>query len=222
MTAVKKKGVTLPKYTLGEEICNSITHGIGAALAIAGCVIAIVYAALYGDAWCVVSASVYGATMIITYTTSTIYHALTHPTAKKVFRILDHTNIFLLIAGTYTPMTLVVLRGPLGWVLFGMVWGASVLGIVLNAVGLERFKKFSMIAYVASGWAALIGIVQLYRVMEPVAFWMLVAGGVAYTAGIIFFAMKKRYMHVIWHVFVIAGSMLHYFMILFYVLPVNK
>ena len=119
-------------------------------------------------------------------------------------------------------MTLVVLRGPLGWVLFGIVWGAAVLGIVLNAVGLEKFKKFSMIAYVASGWAALIGIVQLYRVMEPVAFWMLVAGGVAYTAGIIFFSMKKRYMHVIWHVFVIAGSALHYFMILFYVLPVNK
>ncbi|MBQ9940712.1 MAG: hemolysin III family protein [Clostridia bacterium] len=218
----KKIPIQLPKYTLGEEIGNSITHGIGAALSIAGCVMAIIFAALYGDAWCVVSACIYGATLIIAYITSTLYHALTHVTAKKVFRVLDHTNIFLLIAGTYTPMTLVVLRGPLGWVLFGIVWGAAVVGIVLNAVGLERFKTFSMIAYIASGWAALIGIVPLYRLMDHVGFWMVVGGGIAYTLGVIFFSLKQRYMHVVWHVFVIAGSLLHYFAVLFYVLPIDR
>lgn len=216
--AKEKIPVQLPKYTLGEELCNSISHGLGAGLAIAGCVIAIVFAALYGDAWCVVSAAIYGASLIITYTTSTLYHALTNRTAKKVFRILDHSTIFLLIAGTYTPMTLVVLRGALGWVLFGIVWGAAALGITLNAIGLEKYKKISMIAYVASGWAAIIAIVPLFRIMHPVGFWMLVGGGVAYTAGIIFFSMKLKYMHSIWHLFVITGSILHYFMILFYVL----
>lgn len=220
MTKKERIPVTLPVYTLGEELCNAISHGLGAALAIAGCVVAIVFAALYGDAWSVVSASIYGASMIITYTTSTLYHSLTNRTAKKVFRILDHSTIFLLIAGTYTPMTLVALRGPLGWVLFGIVWGAAALGITLNGVGLEKYKKVSMIAYIASGWAALIAIVPLYRAMNHVGFWLLVGGGVAYTAGIIFFKMKNvKYMHAIWHLFVIAGSLLHYFMILFYVLP---
>lgn len=218
----EKIPVKLPFYTLGEELCNSITHGIGAGLSIAGCVIAIIFAAIYGNAWCVVSAAIYGASLIITYTTSTMYHALTHRTAKKVFRILDHSTIYLLIAGTYTPMTLVALRGPLGWVLFGVVWGAAILGIVLNSVGLEKFRKFSMIAYVASGWVAIIAIVPLYRTMNHIGFWLLIGGGVLYTVGIIFFAIKNvKYMHSVWHIFVIGGSLLHYFMILFYVLPIK-
>lgn len=222
MTGKEQKTLKLPKYTLGEELFSSISHGLGAGLSIAGCVVAIVFAALYGDAWCVVSACIYGAALIITYTTSTLYHALTNPTAKKVFRILDHSMIFLLIAGTYTPMTLVVLHGPLGWVLFGVVWAAAVLGIVLNAVGLERFKKFSMIAYIASGWVAILAIVPLFRTMPSAGFWLLIGGGLAYTVGIIFYGMKKvKYMHAVWHLFVIAGSTLHYFMILLYVLPMR-
>ena len=218
MTKKEKTPLKLPIYTLGEELCNAISHGLGAGLSIAGCV---VFAALYGDAWSVVSASIFGASLIITYTTSTLYHALTNKTAKRVFRILDHSTIFLLIAGTYTPMTLIVLRGTMGWILFGVVWAAAILGIVLNAIGLEKFKVFSMISYVASGWAALFAIVPLYRIMNPVAVWMLVGGGVAYTVGIIFFALKVKYMHAIWHLFVIGGSILHYFMILFYVLPIK-
>ena len=137
------------QYTLGEEIFNSVSHGAGALLAIAGCVVLIVFSAIYGGAWEVVSASFYGATLIILYTMSTLYHALTNPKAKRVFRILDHNTIFLLIAGTYTPYTLVSIRGALGWTIFGIIWGVAILGITLNSVNLEKFKKFSMICYVA-------------------------------------------------------------------------
>ncbi len=157
-----KKNV-LPTYTLSEELINSISHGIGAALSIAALVLCVVQAALHGNAWGVVSSCVYGASLIILYCMSTLYHAITNKTARTVFRVFDHTSIFFLIAGTYTPITLVTLNGALGWTMFGIVWGAAVLGIVLNSISIEKFKKFSMICYIGMGWAAIIGIKSIFR-----------------------------------------------------------
>ena len=143
----------------------------------------------------------------------------TNATAKKVFRAFDHLGIFLLIAGSYTPITLVTLRGPLGWTLFGIVWGAAVLGIVFNSISVERFKKFSMIAYIATGWAVLLAIVPLVRSIALPGIVLMVVGGLMYTVGILFYKMKKiRYMHSVWHLFVLAGALFQYFAILFYVI----
>lgn len=203
------------RYTLGEEIFNSVSHGVGALLAIAGTVVLIVLSALYTDPWCVVSSAIYGATLIILYTMSTLYHALTNEKAKRVMRVMDHVTIFLLIAGTYTPITLVTLRGTLGWVLFGFIWGATVLGIVLNAVDLEKYRKISVVCYVIMGWTIVAAIVPLINSMPTVSLMLLLAGGILYSVGVIFYAIKKiKYFHSIWHLFTIGGSVLHYFAIL--------
>lgn len=207
-------------YTRGEEIFNAVTHGVGTLLSIAALVVGVVFAALYGDAWCVVSAAVYGATLIILYCMSTLYHAITNPTAKKVLRVFDHCSIFFLIAGTYTPYTLVTLRGPWGWSLFGVVWGAAILGIVLNAISIERFKKFSIVCYVAMGWVVILAVNPLLQALPMPGFWLLIGGGVVYTLGIIFYRLKNvRYAHSIWHLFVLGGSVLHFFSVLLYVFP---
>ncbi len=206
-------------YTLGEELFNSISHGVGALGAIACCAVIVVFAALTRDPWKIVSASVYGICMILLFLFSTLYHSLTNATAKKVFRAFDHLGIFLLIAGSYTPITLVTLRGPLGWTLFGVVWGAAVLGIVFNAISVERFKKFSMIAYIATGWTVVLAIVPLVRSIPLPGIILMVIGGLMYTIGIVFYKMKKiRYMHSVWHLFVLAGALFQYFAILFYVI----
>lgn len=206
-------------YTLGEEIFNAVSHGAGALLSIAGCVILIVFSAIHGDAYSVVSSAIYGASLIILYTMSTLYHSITNVTAKKVFRVLDHSTIFILIAGTYTPYTLVTLRGAVGWTLFGLVWGAAAFGIVLNAISIERFKKVSMICYILMGWAIVAAARPLYQNLDKGGLILLVAGGILYTVGIIFYAMKKhKYMHSVWHLFVFGGSVLHYFSILLYVI----
>ena len=211
------------KPSLGEELVNSITHGVGTLLAIAATAVAIVWAALYGNVYSVVSASVYGATLIILYLMSTLYHAFTGKRVKSVFRIFDHCSIFLLIAGTYTPLVLVALNGALGWTIFGIIWGSAALGITLNAISIEKFKVFSMICYLVMGWMIVLAFKSLIGAMGfyP-AFALLLAGGVCYTVGAIFYAMKNHpYMHGIWHVLVLAGSVFHYFCILFYVLPVK-
>ena len=206
-------------YTLGEELFNSISHGVGALGAIACCAVIVVFAALTRDPWKIVSASVYGTCMILLFLFSTLYHSLTNATAKKVFRAFDHLGIFLLIAGSYTPITLVTLRGPLGWTLFGVVWGAAGLGIVFNAISVERFKKFSMIAYIATGWTVVLAIVPLVRSIHLPGIILMVIGGLMYTIGIVFYKMKKiRYMHSVWHLFVLAGALFQYFAILFYVI----
>ncbi|MEF2920475.1 MAG: hemolysin III family protein [Acutalibacteraceae bacterium] len=212
----KKEKVPLNKrYTLGEEIFNSVSHGIGALLAIAGTVVLIVMSALYTDPWGIVSAAIYGGTLIILYTMSTLYHALTNEKAKYVMRIMDHATIFLLIAGTYTPITLYTMRGPLGWVLFGFVWGAAILGIVFNSIDLERFKKISLVCYIVMGWAIIVAIVPLIKSMPTISLIFLLAGGLTYSVGIIFYAIKKiKYFHSIWHLFTVGGSVLHYFAIL--------
>lgn len=207
-------------YTLGEEIFSSVTHGIGTLLAVGGTVVLIVAAAVYGDALTVVSTAVFGASMIILYCMSTLYHAITHPKAKQFFRVMDHNTIFFLIAGTYTPITLTILRGTLGWVLFGVIWGVAIVGIVLNSVNLERFRKPSVACYIAMGWVIVIAIRPLLQKMDAACLWLLVAGGVFYTVGVIFYAIKKvRYFHPIWHIFVLLGSLCHYLSILFAILP---
>ncbi len=212
----------LPKYTLGEELMNSISHGIGACLSVAAIVLCIVQAAVHYDtvgAGGVVGAAIYGSALIILYCMSTLYHAITNKTARMVFRVFDHTSIYLLIAGTYTPITLVTLRGAMGWVLFGIVWGVALLGITLNSISIEKFKKFSLISYILMGWAIVISAKDLITKMPKGGLVFLLIGGVCYTVGIIFYALKKvKWMHSVWHFFVLAGSITHFFAIYFYVL----
>lgn len=206
MSTIKKR------YTLGEEIFNSVTHGVGSLLSIAGTVVLIVFSAINSDAFAVVSSAVYGASLIILYTMSTLYHSITNEKAKKFFRIMDHNTIFFLIAGTYTPYTLAVLRSPLGWVLFGVVWGAAAIGIVLNSIDLEKFSKISVVCYIAMGWVIIIAVKPLMNSMPFISFALLVAGGIFYTIGVIFYAIKKvKYFHSVWHIFTVIGSALHYF-----------
>ena len=204
------------RYTLGEEIFNSVSHGIGGGLSIAGTVVLIVSAAVYSDVWGVVSSAVYGASLIILYTMSTLYHALTNDAAKHFFRIMDHNTIFFLIAGTYTPLTLVPLRGAFGWVLFGVIWAAAVTGIVLNSIDLEKFRRPSVVCYLMMGWAVLFAVKPMLRTVNSMSLVFLLVGGLFYTVGIIFYVMKnKRYFHSIWHLFTIGGSVFHWFAILF-------
>lgn len=212
----------LPKqkqYSTGEEILNSISHGAGAVFAACGTALLIVLAAFFSDAWGIVSSAVYGFSLIVLYTMSTLYHAITNERAKRVMRVLDHSSIFLLIAGTYTPISLVTLRGPLGWVVFGLVWGSAVIGIVFNAVSIERFKKLSLILYIASGWAVVIAAKPMIATMRPGGLWLLLIGGLFYMGGIFFYVQKKRrWFHGIWHLFVLFGSIAHYLSILFYII----
>lgn len=210
----------LPTYTLGEDLANAISHGIGACLSVAALVLCVVQAARHGTAAGVVGASIYGATLIVLYTMSTLYHAITNQSARKVFRVFDHVSIYLLIAGTYTPITLVTIRGAMGWVIFGVVWGMAILGIVLNSVSIEKFKKFSIVSYIMIGWAVVIGMRQVIENMPKNGLVFLVIGGVLYTVGIIFYALKKvKYMHSVWHLFVLAGSIMHFLCVYLYVLP---
>ena len=203
------------KYTLGEELFNAITHGIGALLSVAGCVILLVRCHQLGDGVAVVSSAIYGTTLIILYTMSTLYHALANEKAKAVFRVFDHVTIYLLIAGTYTPYPLACLGGALGWTLFGIVWTVAIVGIVFSSISLRRFQKLSMICYIAMGWVILIAIKPLWQVIGTLPMVFLVIGGVLYTGGVLFYQMKEsRYMHSIWHLFVIAGSIFQYFSIL--------
>lgn len=215
------KNIELPKYTLGEELVSAISHGIGSLLSIAALVVGVVFAALYGDAWCIVSMALYGAMLVILYTMSTIYHGLRPNNGKRVFRIIDHCSVFLLIAGTYTPLTLVSLRGVIGWTLFGVVWAAAIVGIVLNAVNINKYKVFSLVCYIAMGWVILFAFKPLMDRMAPTGIWLLLSGGIFYTIGAVLYAVgkKKKYVHSVWHFFVLAGSILHYFSILLYVIP---
>lgn len=206
------------RYTLGEEIFNSVSHGVGALLSVAGTVVLIVFAALYNNAWAVVSSAVFGTSLIALYTMSTLYHAITNDRAKAFFRIMDHNTIFFLIAGTYTPITLVPLRGPLGWVLFGIVWGAAILGIVLNSIDLERFRKPSVVCYILMGWVIVAAVKPMVENVNKLSLLFLLIGGLFYTFGVIFYSIKKvRYFHSIWHLFTIAGSVFHYFSVLFFI-----
>ena len=204
------------RYTLGEEIFSSVTHGVGTVLAIGGTAVLLVISAIFGDALTVVSSAIFGASMIVLYCMSTLYHAISNPSAKAFFRIMDHNTIFFRIAGTYTPITLSILRGALGWTLFGIVWGAAVIGITLNSIDLEKFRKPSVVCYILMGWVIIIAIHPLLNSMSLFCLWLLIAGGIFYTVGVVFYAIKKvRYFHSIWHIFTLFGSLCHYFCILF-------
>jgi hemolysin III len=209
------------RYTLGEEIFSSVTHGLGTILAIGGTAVLIVLSAIFSDVWSVVGSAIFGASLIILYCMSTLYHAISAPRAKKFFRIMDHNTIFFLIAGTYTPITISILRGWLGWTLFGIVWGAAIIGIVLNSIDLEKFRKPSVVCYILMGWVIIIAIHPLLNVMSATSLWLLVGGGIFYTVGVIFYAIKKvKYFHSIWHIFTLLGSTCHYFSIMLAILKI--
>ena len=203
--------------SLGEEIANSVSHGVGFLAALAATPFLVLVAARRGGSVGIVGASVFAGTMLVLYLASTLYHALPGNKAKRVFQVIDHSAIFLLIAGTYTPFTLGVLRGFWGWTLFGVVWGLAVLGVTLKSVSGIRYPRFSTTLYIGMGWLALIAIRPLWLQL-PVAGWLwLIAGGFAYTAGITFYAAERvRYGHFVWHVFVLMGTMCHFFAVLWY------
>ena len=207
-------------WSPGEEIAHAVSHGIGAALAVAGLVGLVAVAASRGDVWHVVSSAVFGATLVLLYTASTLYHAIPSPRAKRVFRVLDHSAIYLLIAGTYTPFTLGPLRGPWGWALFGVVWTAAVAGVVFKSVALGRAPILSVVLYAAMGWSVVFAFGPLVRALAPGGLALLLAGGLCYTLGIVFFAWERlRFGHFLWHLCVLAGSILHYLAVLLFVLP---
>lgn len=215
-----KEKITIPKYSLGEEITNAILHGVGALLSIAALVLCVVFSAIHGSAYAVVSSCIYGSTLIILYTMSCLYHSFKVNNAKRVFRIIDHCSIFLLIAGTYTPYTLVSLNGALGWSMFGVIWGCAIIGIILNAIDLNKYKVLSMILYIAMGWAVIFTFKPLVDAIDMSGIYLLLSGGIVYTIGAIFYGIGRRikYMHSVFHCFVLAGSILHFFSILLYVI----
>jgi hemolysin III len=203
-----------------EELANSITHGIGLALSGAGLVVLVVFAALRGNVWHVVGVSVFGATLVLLYSASMVYHIVRSPRAKRVWKILDHSSIYLLIAGTYTPFTLVNLRGGWGWTLFGLVWGLALLGILFKVFFVERYVIASTAVYLAMGWIVVIAVKPLLTLVAGGGIALLLAGGLAYSLGVVFFAWGKLpFNHAVWHLFVLAGSIFHYFAVLLYVLP---
>jgi hemolysin III len=209
------------RYSRREEIANCISHGLGTILSIIGLAVLIAFAGRYGNSWHIVSCSIFGATLILLYAASTLYHAVQQPALKSILRIFDHSAILVLIAGTYTPFTLVSLRGPWGWTLFSVVWGLAVLGIVIETTRLRRFRNGLIALYVIMGWAVVAAIKPLLLHVGSGGLWLLLAGGLAYTGGILFYKWKRLpYNHAVWHLFVLAGSILHFFAILLYVIPV--
>lgn len=203
--------------TVGEEISNAVSHGVGALLAIAGAVLIIIRSAFKSGALGVTSACIYGASLIILYTFSTLYHSLTNEKAKKVFRIFDHCSIFLLIFGTYMPLSLVLLGGFKGWVLFGINLFCTVVGITFNCINLTKWHKASIILYVLMGWSVIATIRDVCIALTLNGTILIAVGGILYTAGILFYKNPKlKFMHFVWHLFVLGGSVLHFFAIFFY------
>jgi len=208
------------KYEKKEEILNIATHGIGFLLSIAALVLLVVFASIYGDAWHIVSYSIYGTSLVILYLASTLFHWSTKPSRRLKLNIFDHASIYILIAGTYTPLLLVTLRGPWGWSLFGVVWGMAIVGIVLKFFFTGRFNKLSTLAYVIMGWVVLIALKPLIdNLSTPGLIWLSI-GGVSYSIGAVFFLLNKvPYNHAIFHLFVLGGSIAHFVTIFWYVLP---
>ena len=203
--------------TLGEEISNAVSHGVGALLAIAGAVLIIIRAAFTSDALGITSAAIYGASLIILYTFSTLYHSLTNEKAKKVFRIFDHCSIFLLIFGSYMPISLVLLGGVKGWVLFGINLFCTVVGIVFNSINLTKWHKISVILYVLMGWSVITTIKDVFIALTLTGSILILVGGIMYTVGILFYKNPKfKFMHFVWHLFVLGGSIFQFFALFFY------
>lgn len=205
--------------TLGEEISNSISHGVTGLTAIAGLVVLIVISARSDQAWSLFSAIVYGVSLVALYTFSTMYHSLTHKTAKKVFNILDHCGIFLLIAGTYTPVLLLSIGGTVGWTFFSIQWGMAFVGIILKVFYTGKYNIISTILYAVMGWIIVLKLELVKTALPEAAFWLLAAGGFSYTIGIAFYIIdyRMKFSHFIWHLFVNCGSVLHFIMMVMYI-----
>ena len=226
MKRIKLGDRVLPVYTKGEEIFNMVSHIVGGAMGILAIVLCAVFAGLNGDIYGVVSGCIFGATMLVLYTSSSIYHGLKPETfSKRVFQVIDHCTIFILIAGTYTPIVLCSIRSvnaPLGWGIFGFVWGVSILGIVLNAIDLKKYATFSMICYIGLGWCIVFGGKAALTAIPFGGMMYILAGGIAYTVGAVFYGVaakkKWRYIHSVFHLFVVLGSILQYIAIIFYIL----
>lgn len=224
MNRIKLKDRILPTYTRGEEIFNMTSHIVGGVLGIVATVLCIVFASVNRNVYGIVSGAIYGVTMILLYTMSSIYHGLSPKrTSKKVFQVLDHCSIFLLIAGSYTPFALCSIRAidPIaGWVIFGVIWALAILGIALNAIDIKRFKVFSMICYLLMGWCIIVKATILPKMLGINGLILLVAGGIAYTIGAVIYGLgkKHKYAHSIFHLFILLGSFLHFLCILLYVM----
>jgi hemolysin III len=212
----------IAQYTVLEEILNSVTHGAGALVSIAGLIILIVYSSMYGQASHVASCTVFGISLVLLYTASTLYHSFQKPKIKHILKILDHSCIYVLIAGTYTPFMIVIVRGALGWTIFAVVWSLTILGIIFKAFFVNRFKIISTLAYILMGWLIIFAIKPLFQTLPGSGLAWLLAGGLAYTLGTIFYAWKTLpFNHAIWHLFVLAGSTCHFIAVLFYTVPVK-
>lgn len=224
MSRTKLKDRALPDYTKGEEIFNMVSHIVGGGLGVIATVLCVVFAAIHRNVYGVISGAVFGITMIVLYTMSSVYHGL-NPSlaAKKVLQIIDHCSVYLLIAGTYTPFVLCTLREYktwLGWTIFGVIWGLAFLGITLNAIDLKSFRVVSMILYLGMGWCIIFTSKIIFHMLGIVGFSLLLAGGIAYTVGSIFYGLGRnhRYIHSVFHLFVVLGSLLHFLCILLFVL----
>ncbi|MBS4537274.1 hemolysin III family protein [Clostridium sp. D2Q-11] len=210
---------TKSRYSKSEEITNSILHGIGLGFAIAALTLLVVLASIYGEVWHVVSFAIYGSTLVILYLSSTLYHSFPEGSVKDIFQVFDHASIYLLIAGTYTPLTLIPLRGKLGWTMFGIVWGIAIIGIAFKIFFVKKFVILSTLLYIGMGWMIIIAIKPLINTVNSINIIFLVLGGLLYTIGTIFFINKRiKFNHAIWHIFVLGGSVCHFFTIL-YLLP---
>ena len=208
------------KFSVAEEIAHSLTHGVGLLLGIAALILMVVFAAKRGSAIHVVACTLYGTTLILLYSASTFYHALPQGRAKRIFGTLDHASIFILIAGTYTPFTLVTLRGRWGWSLFGTIWGLAIAGVVLEAVTRGRARRLQLALYLTMGWSVVLAIQPLLRGLAPGGLALLLAGGLAYTLGVVFFVWRTLpFHHAVWHVFVLGGSACHFFAVFLHVIP---
>jgi len=213
--------IAIARYTRGEELANSLTHACGIVLSIAGLAALIATAIVRGGGIIeIASCAIYGTTLIVLYTTSTLYHSIPFAAPKRVLRTLDHLAIFLLIAGTYTPFVLIALRGTWGWTLFGIIWTLAAVGVAIELSQLRRFRRVMIALYIGMGWVGLIAIKPLVAALPSAGLWLLFGGGVSYTFGVIFYRWRSlRYHHAVWHLFVLGGSVLQYFAVLRYVLP---
>ncbi|MCR3922503.1 MAG: hemolysin III family protein [Firmicutes bacterium] len=208
--------VKIRELSTAEEITNAILHGIGLGLAIAALVVLVVYANMYGNIWHIVTFTIYGSTLVILYLASTLYHSFPKGKAKNILKIIDHACVYLLIAGTYTPLTLITLRGTLGWTIFGIVWGIALVGIIFKIFFIKKFIILSTLLYIGMGWLIIIAIKPLMAGLNGTSLRFLFVGGMFYTVGTIFYGMQRiKYNHAVWHLFVLAGSIYHFFTILF-------
>jgi hemolysin III len=221
-TSISAERALTRTCSVGEEIANAVTHGVGAALSVASLVLMAMAAVATGESLRIAGAIVFGVSLIMLYTASTLYHAIPNPRAKHVLKIIDHSSIYLLIAGTYTPFTLVTLKGTLGWAFFAVVWGLAAIGVSAEAFWVYRPKWLSALVYLAMGWLVVFAGGPLLAALPPAGWWLLLAGGLSYTLGTVFYVLKRvPYMHALWHLFVLGGSVCHVLAVLFYVVRVS-